>query len=138
MLQKFSLLCVIVALVVAVGLLLTPTASPTVNHDFVRIDPDDYLHVNQQLGAFSAQVVEFRKLKKGDRALSLTDEPVYFVKLRLFKNEFIDLQKSHDEFIQLAVSAGEEYLKALKDRKKVTIMFSTADGKLKSIFYLGC
>lgn len=138
MLQKFSLLSVIVALVVTVGLLLTPTAPPSVNHEFVRIDPDDYLHVNQQLGAFSAQVVEFRKLKKGDRALSLTDEPIYFVKLRLFKNEFIDSQKSHDEVIQFAVGAGEEYLKDLKDRKKVTIMFSATDGKLKSIFYLGC
>lgn len=139
MLQKLSLLLVCAVMAITVGLVISPTATPSVNHDFVEINPNGNLELNEGLGAFTVQVMEFRELRKDDRAVSITDEPVYFVKLRLIKKDVrINPDQTHDEFIQLAVSSQEHYLNDLTNRKAVTIMYQVTGGKLTTIYYLGC
>ncbi|MDB4637799.1 MAG: hypothetical protein P8M30_02405 [Planctomycetaceae bacterium] len=135
MLPRFGLLCVCLVMALT-GALVASSSDSVSEHKFTEIQGPVW--IDHGLGAFRAEILEFRELRQSDRAVSISDKPRYLLKLRMIeKNNSPIPLRTPMKIVTLAVGADLEYLK-VKDQQKITLMYTSVHGMLKSLFYLGC
>lgn len=138
MLPRFCLMIVCLTMMFTAGLVASSSNTAPAIHQAEQSGPQETVWIDHKFGVFLAEVAEFRTLKETDRADSTSDEPVYYVELRLVdRDKYPNPVQNPSQVIRLAVGQDMGFLEK-NQHKTVRLFFKTDRGKLTALYSLSC